>query len=566
MTGLTAGPSYRPKRLLAISQGDAKNDSTYVVVDEDTQRVPYATLSYKWGHGQKPTLTKDRLRKSPGRGSLRFHVRDLPKTIGDAVFVCQSLGIRYLWVDALCIVQDNGQDKAEQIGLMQQIYSHCTIAIVASRANSSMGGFLHPRLEPGKGLGDTCRVAYRSKEGDEGSIILRLKRHKELLRKPLHERGWAYQEFLLPPRIVDYGSMQTTYHCRECESTVTDGGISSSDAPMLLTRRMGFCELLKQHSRGSITELGRGRVTNEVGVKWRPLRHIASWPLEDSWRLFVEECTIRQLSIPADRLNTMSAIATIFSKLTDQKDEYLAGHWRSGFPESLMWSRNWQNSQPDIEFHSSETYFAPSWSWPSVNGSIKFKYQYGKAGDIDVDFKINDCRVQVTDPLSAPFASVSSGCLYIRAKTLRANVNYRPEEFEIRLGQLEHNIHIPSGNLPSPFNLHRPDLPTYVPDGLNEVPEGTSMSVLLVVFEMASNTFPNTTGMVVKGIGNGLYRRIGWFNNLANIYRRAWPVQKYSHDFPESDGQRGRPLDMELVKKRREEWSNIFELKELKIM
>lgn len=250
---------------------------------------------------------------------------------------------------------------------------HSTITIVASRANSSMDGFLHPRIESGEGLGDTCRLTYRSKGGDEGSIILRLRKHKDPSREPLHERGRTYQEFLLPPRIIDYGRMQTTYHCRKCESTITDGGISSADTAMLLVRRRGFCELLKQH-RG-ITGLGRGRVKNEVGIKSRPLKHISSWPLEDSWRLFVEECSIRQLSIPADRLNAMSAITNVFSKLTDQKDEYLAGHWRSDFPETLMWCRGWQNSQPDIEFHSSEAYFAPSWSWPSANGSVKFKYQ-----------------------------------------------------------------------------------------------------------------------------------------------------------------------------------------------
>ncbi|KAK1779727.1 hypothetical protein QBC45DRAFT_131525 [Copromyces sp. CBS 386.78] len=149
----------------------------------------------------------------------------------------------------------------------------------------------------------------------------------------------------------------------------------------------------------------------------------------------------------------MSAIANVFSKLTDQKDEYLAGHWWSGLPESLMWCRSWRKNEPDVKTHSSEEYFAPSLSWPSVMGSVKFIYQYGKAGDIDVDFKINDCRVQVTDPITAPFASVSSGCLHVRAKTLWGNVSYHPEEFEVHRGELEHKIRISSDSLPLPFNL-----------------------------------------------------------------------------------------------------------------
>ncbi|KAK3401883.1 heterokaryon incompatibility protein-domain-containing protein, partial [Sordaria brevicollis] len=304
----------------------------------------YACLSYKWGRDQEPVLTSNMLRGR--RGPLQFQAEDLPKTIADAVFVCLSLRIGYLWVDALCIIQDDAQDKAEQIGEMQQIYSQSAITIVASRADSSEDGFLHPRLDSSEieALGETCRLAYRSEKGETGSVILHLRPQKAPLRDPLHERGWAYQEFLLPPRIIDYGRMQTTYNCRECESTITDGGISSADALMLFIRRKGFYEL---------------------------------WPLKDSWQLFVEECSKRQLSVPADRLNAMSAIANVFSKLTDEKDEYLAGHWRSSFPESLMWFRNWRKNglASEVESHHAfGEYFAPSWSWPSVMGSVKFKY------------------------------------------------------------------------------------------------------------------------------------------------------------------------------------------------
>lgn len=574
-----AAPSslYRPKRLLAISQGDTQNWSSTVVVitdDENTQRVPYACLSYKWGQGQEPVLTKKMLRE--GRGSLKFHTGDLPKTIADAVFVCQSLGIGYLWVDALCIIQDDAQDKAEQIGQMQHIYAQSTITIVASRADSSTDGFLHPRLEPSgrnEELGATCRLAYRSKKGEVGSVILHLRKHEGPLREPLHERGWTYQEFLLPPRIIDYGRMQTTYHCRECESRSTDGGIISTDVAMLLIRRRGFYELLKQHrTRGS----SGGRVTNQIGVKWRSFKNIASWPLEDSWKLFVEESSRRQLSVPADRLSAMSAIANVFSKLTDEEDEYLAGHWRSGFPESLMWSRSWQKNEPvpGVEDHRAfGEYFAPSWSWPSVMGSVKFKYKYGKAGDVDIDFKVIDCRVQVTDPIAAPFASVLSGCLHVRAKTLRGYVSYLTEEdFGVLREREQYGIRIPLGSLPSPFNHDRVGTARYIPDGTSraKVAEGTienfSLPVLLVVLTMPSDSYPKTDGMVVEEVGNGLYRRVGWFEELDHVYRRAWPETKYAWGSPAPDGQQGRALDMKLVEETREIWYNIFEVRELKII
>lgn len=215
-----------------------------------------------------------------GLGSLRFHIKDLPETIADAVFVCQSLGIAYLWVDALCIIQDDGQDKVEQIGQMHQIYSQSIIAIVASRADSSMDGFLHPRI-----LRDTfCRLPYRSKEGDEGSFILHLEGESAKLREPLHKRGWTYQEFLLPPRFIEYGRLQTIFQCRECKSTITDNGGEVGYAhAMFLEGRMGFKELFDM--RRGLTELGEKKVLGKIdasggGGEQRPSKMVPGRHLE----------------------------------------------------------------------------------------------------------------------------------------------------------------------------------------------------------------------------------------------------------------------------------------------
>ncbi|KAF3067428.1 HET-domain-containing protein [Daldinia childiae] len=73
--------------------------------------------------------------------------KNLPQTIEDSVSVTESLGIKYIWVDSLCIVQDDDEDKAIQIGAMGQIYGFAYFIILAASSSSVHGGL--PGLRPG---------------------------------------------------------------------------------------------------------------------------------------------------------------------------------------------------------------------------------------------------------------------------------------------------------------------------------------------------------------------------------------------------------------------------------
>lgn len=277
----------------------------------------------------------------------------------------------------------------------------------------------------------------------------------------------------------------------------------------------------------------------------------------------MEQYSRRHLTVPADRLNAISAMAEVLSKHIDQTDAYLAGHWRSSFPQSLMWCNF---DKFGVKYHSSKEYVAPSWSWASVRGEVLFELTV----DEDVDFTIIDCRVQVTDPIMAPFGSVSSGCLHIRAKIIWGNATYSEEENEFQGIIRRNHIHIPLNSLPARLNRDGPFLPSYLPDGrMEETTDGTMEDpepVLVVVMSMPTDSYPEMKGMVVKEAGDGLYRRVGWVDNLEFIYKRAWAATKYMYECPESDGLKDRPLDMELVKKTRETWYNIFEVRKLKII
>ncbi|KAH8729053.1 heterokaryon incompatibility protein-domain-containing protein [Phaeosphaeriaceae sp. PMI808] len=122
----------RPKRLLRI----LPNSDMAVLVPDST--APYAALSYCWGGPQRFTLTRSTLR----RLEAGINTRLLSPSIQDAVKVMRSLQLSHIWVDALCIVQDDDDDKSTEIQNMAYIYYLAEITIAAGNASSAREGFL----------------------------------------------------------------------------------------------------------------------------------------------------------------------------------------------------------------------------------------------------------------------------------------------------------------------------------------------------------------------------------------------------------------------------------------
>jgi hypothetical protein len=112
----------------------------------------YIALSYCWGGAQKVVTRTD---------NIEAHKRYLPmdalsQSIVDAITVCRNLNFRYLWGDALCIVQDDEKEKLADIALMHEIYKKATVTIVAASAKSAEEGFLRSKPLP------SCSLPYSS--------------------------------------------------------------------------------------------------------------------------------------------------------------------------------------------------------------------------------------------------------------------------------------------------------------------------------------------------------------------------------------------------------------------
>ncbi|KAF2107179.1 hypothetical protein BDV96DRAFT_459774, partial [Lophiotrema nucula] len=293
-----------------------------------------------------------------------------PRTIQDAIKITHELGFDYLWVDSLCIIQDDAVEIAQEIALMPLIYSNAVVTIAASSARAVTDGFLgHDTIFDGP----ATRLSTIEPDGTPGCVFAVLIPDGG---DPLHCRGWALQEALSSTRLLDYGTRQLRFSCS-----------------VVLYNDEGFRD-------------GWTRSATYFGWDIHPVLDLFSRGTENRiqlWHNMVQKYTDRRLSIPADRSLGISSIASIISSKIPQ-DEYIAGHWKSNLPEDLLWSVREQVQRP-------KTFQGPSWSWTGVNGPIGLNYALPRFAPRRAKV-ISTTNVLVEQ--SAPFSAVKAATLVLR--------------------------------------------------------------------------------------------------------------------------------------------------------
>ncbi|KIM97599.1 hypothetical protein OIDMADRAFT_67545, partial [Oidiodendron maius Zn] len=359
-----------PTRLLQIFNASSQ---IRLIVTMDSNHYDYATLSYRWGRDdRKPSLT---LQDNLLQHMSGLATDTLPPTLKDAVLTTVSLGYEYLWIDSLCIVQDDPQDFEHECPKMASIYSGSAVTIAAPGAQDSFSGFLQTR----KFLEDPLYTPPRPPSF-------------------LDDRGWIFQEWLLSPRVLYFGSFQMYFECFQSQR---------------------FETLHDPHEHIDHYNLSKNIPP--------PMSHVEyySW-----WHKLVERYSGRALSVAKDRLPAISGIAHSYQP--PMPDKYLAGIWQGDLPEALLWYRFSLSSdyteKGNIASCNDMEYIAPSWSWASLMGPVRYMI-YTKQGVPDDP----DNPSEASDPwklhiISAstsltsrstnpdPFGPVKEGYLRVRGK------------------------------------------------------------------------------------------------------------------------------------------------------
>ena len=338
----------------------------------------YVCLSYCWGaKANMPKLLKENLTKRKADGIV---IADLPQTFKDAIDICRRFGVNYLWIDALCIIQDDPDDWRVQSAFMADVYENGYFTIAASKArNPDQGCFendLHPLLQGKRLPGYNNLFARHMYRGPMDKPD-----YPTFSAVPLLERAWVYQEMCLSPRTIHYGLHEVYWHCRRHDQRQSVkapfNGFASHVHPQNISK---FLQSLKDE--------------HTIPPEHR---------LRMAWYQMVVAYSKRKLTYNTDSLPAIGAMA---KRHLDSRpgDQYLAGLWKSTFLFDVRWtynSRRTVSPVPDV----------PSWSWARYRKHVKWDSWQDEA-----PFK----NVEVLDTDYVTDGPIVSGLITKAAITLRA--------------------------------------------------------------------------------------------------------------------------------------------------
>ncbi|KAF8859958.1 HET-domain-containing protein [Acephala macrosclerotiorum] len=384
-----------PNRILEVEES-----GRLVLRESKGQYASYMTLSYCWGNTTRYLTTKDNIHEL----LQAVPTEDLPLTFQHAATVCRFLGCRYLWIDALCIIQDSPGDVESELASMGDIYRNSILTITAAggfNANSGLFASRDPRWNR------PCEISgFVNEEGQVfefgGYIRLAGDRSSYNLSEPLYARAWVYQEEVLSTRELIFGSDQMSWLCMSYAGNETMPVLNSEE----YSHRQIRWALRDPHN----PEISNGDIFF-------------------CWYLAVKEYNSRSLTYLADKLRAIAGLATKFQELYGAT--YLAGIWKEDIQCGLSWYRTapWyrkpdpnQTPRSDPSLVGGEQvpgdmeYVAPSWSWASTHiAGIEFTSQcYEPRSPLGVQLLHYDIR-RPSNALNA-FDRVTYGALKIRGR------------------------------------------------------------------------------------------------------------------------------------------------------
>ncbi|KAM0546001.1 hypothetical protein ACHAPJ_011113 [Fusarium lateritium] len=184
--------------------------------------MAYVTLSYVWGQTDMLKTSRENVDKLRETGSLLQFEDQIPATIRDAIKLVPLLDERYLWVDSLCIVQDDGVSAYRQINQMAAIYEKATLTIVASDGEDATAGL------PGvRGMSKPRQLSPRLRLTPEVCVAIRKETYQQV---PWTSRGWTMQEDIFSRRKLIFGADTVRWMCRS--SMFCEDVDSPRDAPV----------------------------------------------------------------------------------------------------------------------------------------------------------------------------------------------------------------------------------------------------------------------------------------------------------------------------------------------
>lgn len=371
-----------PRRLLDLSRvpNVLVVDVEDWIIDGTTSLAElsqYCILSYRWG-----VTAHSCILRAPFARQISVDMESMPQPFRDGKYITRGLGIRFLWIDALCIVQpgacSDDMDWNTEGPRMGTTYHKAICTIAATCADSAEDGLLS-KMDSERICAAPCAVIQHSSSGKIRVRMLKpvgVRFRQAVTCSALNKRGWVTQERRLSRRILHFTLQGVIWECR---STIEHGHTNVSE--------------VDAHGSGHI---------------WSS--SISKNPQQDNWMHFVADYSTTKFTDTEDRLVALSSLARLVHRKLDGHDVYCAGLWRSSLLKDLLW---YKYDSPSVETPY-RVNVAPTWSWASLHGRVW----------IGGWFSTKDVLVQVLDvhltlaQRSSPYGNIQSGWIKLYAQVV----------------------------------------------------------------------------------------------------------------------------------------------------
>ena len=401
--------NFMPLRLIAVGTGAAEPR----IIEYRGNVANYTALSYCWGSASIPLTTTANL---PERiHCLRW--KHLPMVFRDAIVLTRALGIKYIWIDAICIVQDDAADMSKQLAQMAEIYHEALVVISADSASNA-----DDRLFKKRPRSFYLRTESLNQKRRASEVLVHEGIDHDFLggastadgNWPLARRGWTLQERFLATRIIHVSAAEVVWECSEkvrCECKYMDHRGRNREALSWTSLRSRYVHSLDPSTPGHQTP--------------------------ECWCYIVREYSSRLCSMDYDRLPAISGLARSFGKACI--GEYRAGVWTKHVLRMISWNR-----RPTGVCCRPSEYTAPSWSWASIIGPIDWEFSkdwdFGESvPDNDGDFVAQVLDIQCGLSSEHAYGRVSSGHLTISSPTLTVAVENSERGHQLDL-DMDHSL------------------------------------------------------------------------------------------------------------------------------
>ncbi|KAH7132348.1 heterokaryon incompatibility protein-domain-containing protein [Dendryphion nanum] len=371
---------YLPTRVIDVRKFEV--EGTVQLVLGANHSGSYTALSHRWVLGKPDWVTTTK--NAEARSDKDFKPSILPKCLQNAIQCTSQLGIPFIWIDSVCILQDSKEDWREESAKMIDVFGNASLTLFAEASENDDFEFLKPRVV-NSNFQQRKGVSLSLDNGNGTAVkvqaLQRYSRYKpgipakatelfasDVIHSHLSNRGWIFQEQVISPRRLHFGHHQMYWVCEELFEA-EDGTDLKQSAPAWLQW------IFNKDHPSRVESYLDGRVQK---ARISLANHLI-------WSSLVENYTRRSLTMSTDKLLAISALAKSFGQqlrsdsILNVEVGYMVGCWESSFRLDLLWVARPTCSPTQDAIDKSKVMFGdsskiPTWSWLAADGAVEYPH------------------------------------------------------------------------------------------------------------------------------------------------------------------------------------------------